>query len=263
MASGSSFLCIHSFYCVCLCVCVCVCVCVRACVCPRNRKSNIYHPYSSLLVYSGIFLSFFLLFHLSPGISLTRVQNHLWLPVGLKRLPRNPLSYFCWMCTLNRREAFTSQSGTTFFSRKMYPLPSSHHSWANVTLVIQPIYFPRGVGGGGGRSLLFRDLSGSASTCCFHLSPKRRPFVHLPLFTVQTLRPQRMRPQSLRWNARKAPGGPRTKPDGEELQVWLLTGASPGPRTNTQIPPGVTQCPSSSLDDRAHSFTWMSNFAKM
>lgn len=60
--------------------------------------------------------------------------------------------------------------------------------------------------------------------CCFQLllpcpppSPKW-PDVFLAS-SFQTLRPQRMRPPSLRWKPKKGPGGTKTRLDGEDLQV--------------------------------------------
>lgn len=41
-------------------------------------------------------------------------------------------------------------------------------------------------------------------------------------FLFQTLRPQRMRPQSLRWKPKKGPGDTRTRLDAEDLQVLHL-----------------------------------------
>ncbi|KAF3857437.1 hypothetical protein F7725_009296 [Dissostichus mawsoni] len=39
---------------------------------------------------------------------------------------------------------------------------------------------------------------------------------------AMTLRPQRMRPQNLRWKQKKGSGGTKTRPDGEDLQVVHL-----------------------------------------
>lgn len=42
------------------------------------------------------------------------------------------------------------------------------------------------------------------------------------LFLFQTLRPQRMRPQNLRWKPKRGPGGTKTRLVGEDLQVFHL-----------------------------------------
>lgn len=100
-----------------------------------------------------------------------------------------------------------------------HPLASPYLSLAHVTLVIQPIYFPRGP------LVLSRDPSSPAPSPQLLFSASSRmssPFIHLLFFTFQTLRPQKMRPQNLRWKPRKVLGGTRTRLDGEELQVSLL-----------------------------------------
>lgn len=50
-------------------------------------------------------------------------------------------------------------------------------------------------------------------------SAVRTRVFHMSRFLFQTLRPQRMRPQNLRWKPKRGPGGTRTRLDGGRLQV--------------------------------------------
>lgn len=138
------------------------------------------------------------------------------------------------MCTWNRIEAFNRLNNnqnkrirssfccvTNSFSGIIYTPPrltlsqlGSCHACDSAHL------FPSG-----GPLVLSRDLSSPVPSRQLLFSAFSRmppPFIHLLLFTFQTLRPQKMRPQNLRWKPRKVLGGTRTRLDGEELQVSLL-----------------------------------------